>query len=284
MPKDLDTVIEAGQLMVRCVSTRGCDMLSQSRKSLVLGIIGLAVMAGGCSRTYYRLEYDRMTGTAYPPAQTISGNTVNLGSIYGDAGYSLEVIEDDTNIQPLSGPADPADPNQYDYITEAELDTLEQAFRGAPVSPTTWSCGWWIFEGTCRRYYVYGLVVDHYYEFSSGARSTGIMGIMWTGGDRRAFSNFYKNSTIKTDGGKYLRSTAHEIGHAFNLHHQDGDGSTTIMNQTSVVGNSYVYDFSVNSQDHLDNHPSKCVRPGTGAFGSVNTIHTAHGWTTANCN
>lgn len=256
--------------------------MKTSRLLHVTVVVLLAVLASGC--TSYKLEYDRMTGTAFPPAQTVSGNNVTLATIYADAGYLLIVQEDGTGIAPLTGPPDPNDPNQYDYITEAELDTLESTNRAVAVPPASWPCGWWIFSTTCSQYFLYGIVVNHYYEEDDGTRRTTIMGIMWTADNRRSFANFYKNTTVSGNGGKYLRSTAHEIGHAFNLHHEDGDGATTIMNQTGVVGNNYVYDFSATSQTHLDDHPANCVRPGTGAFGSVNAAHTDHGWTTANCN
>ena len=34
---------------------------------------------------------------------------------------------------------------------------------------------------------------------------------------------FYRNTAVSTNPAKYLRSAAHEIGHAYNLHHEDGD-------------------------------------------------------------
>jgi hypothetical protein len=246
----------------------------------VVGFV-FAALISGC--TTYNVEYDRMTGTDYPPAQSVSSKTITLASIYADAGYILTVDEDTTNIAPLAGPPDPSDPDQYDYITEAELDTVETANRSTQVGPVSWPCGFWIFKGTCTQYHLYGVVANHYYEYSDGTRDKGIMGIMWTA-DRSAFANFYKNATVSSDGGKYLRSAAHEIGHAFNLHHEDGDGSTTIMNQTWKVGNNYVYEFSSASKTHLKDHPGTCVRPGVGTFGSINKAHTDHGWTTTDCN
>ena len=235
-------------------------------------LVTVLVLLGSC--TIYRVEYDRMTGTTYPPSQTVNGATVTLESIYAAEGYVLDVNEDTTNIAPLTGTGN--------CINEAELNTIETANRTTPVGPVSYSCGWWIFSGTCTDYHLYGVVVDHYYEYDSGNCGTGIMGIMWTD-DRRAFANFYSNNTISTDGGKYLRSAAHEIGHAFNMHHGDGDGSTTIMNQTGTVGNNYVYVFSTESHDHLKDHPAECVRTGVGTFGSINTAHTDHGWTTVVC-
>ena len=85
---------------------------------------------------------------------------------------------------------------------------------------------------------------------------------MYNSSQRRAFANFYKNTTLNSDNAKYLRSSAHELGHAFNMSHCDGDGSTTIMNQTGVVGNSFDYEFSASSLDHLQNHDKDAVWPG----------------------
>lgn len=227
-------------------------------------LVWCAVGTGGCA--HCRLEYDRMAGTVFPQAQTVGGDTVDLESVYADSGMALDVQEDDTSIAALSG----------DSIRESELDTLETANRDGPLGPETYSCGFWVFEGTCTRYHLYGIVVDHYYEYDSGVVGKGIMGIMWTG-DRRAFANFYKNSTVSSNAGKYLRSAAHEIGHAFNLHHEDGDGSTTIMNQTKVVGSSYVYEFSSTSLDHLSDHPDTCKWPGAGGtFYHCSTDHPPH--------
>lgn len=255
-------------------------MLSKS----VYEVIVFSILVGGLTAcTTTNLEYDRMTGTAFPATTTVGGNTVSLTSIYSDANKVLNVNQDQTNIAALTGPANPADPNQYAYITEAELDTIETANRTVSVGVNVYSCGFWIFKGTCRTYYLYGIVANHWYEFGNGTRLQGVMGIMWTADNRRAFASFYKNGTVSGNNAKYLRSTAHEIGHAYNLHHQDGDGSRTIMNQTSVVGDSYDYEFSSDSGDHLDDHPRDCVYPGTGSFTSVNTAHTAHTFTTSDC-
>lgn len=250
----------------------------------VHGVIAFSILVGcltACTTT--SLEYDRMTGTAFPATTTVGGNTVSLTSIYADADKVLNVNQDQTNIAALTGPADPNDPNKYDYITEAELNTIETANRTVPVDVNEYSCGFWIFSGTCRTYYLYGIVVNHWYERINGTRSTGTLGIMWATDNRRAFASFYKNGTVSGNNAKYLRSTAHEIGHAYNLHHQEGDGSRTIMNQTGVVGDTYDYEFSSDSEDHLDDHPRDCVYPGTGSFTSVNTAHTPHTFTTSDC-
>ena len=214
----------------------------------------------GC--TSAQLEYDRMNGTAFPQPETVAGDEVNFTTIYLQGDLLLGVQENDTAIARLTGPFNPADPNQYDYITTAELETLEAANRSSPVGALEWECNFWIFEGTCTRYHVYGIVVDHYREDDDGTRSTTTLGLMYDSIQRSAFTNYYRNTTVSSDNAKYLRSAAHEAGHAFNLNHCDGDGSTTIMNQTGTVGNNFTYEFSSSSLEHLQDHDRDAVWPG----------------------
>ncbi|MGP0565485.1 MULTISPECIES: hypothetical protein [unclassified Nitrospina] len=236
--------------------------LGLSRIALVLALTILI----GCTTT--RIEYDRMTGTQYPQPETVSGAEVNLTTIYWQGERVVTVDENTTNIAPLTGPANPLDPDQYDYINPAELETLETANRRDPIGPVTFDCGFWN-AFTCTRYHLYGVVVDHYREGDCGVacRSTTTLGLMYAGAggatnDRSAFVSFWKNSTVNSDNAKYLRSTAHEVGHGFNLNHCDGDGSTTIMNSTGTVGDTYNYQFSASSLDHLQNHDDNEVWPG----------------------
>ncbi len=97
-------------------------------------VVCLAVCAMAC--TSAEVEYDRMTGTVYPQSVTVAGDTVDFTSIYLQGDILLSVDEDDTAITPLTGPANPLDPNQYDYINPAEIDALEIANRDATVAPT----------------------------------------------------------------------------------------------------------------------------------------------------
>lgn len=223
----------------------------------------LLVLLVGC--TSARLEYDRMTGTAFPQPETVSGDTVDFTTIYFQGDRLLSVVEGDTAIAPLTGPLDPTDPNQYDYITTAEIETLELANRGSPVGKVEWACSFWFLSGTCTRHHLYGIVVDHFREKDDGTRIESTMGLMYDPVDRSAFVNYYKHNTVNSDNAKYLRSAAHEIGHAFNMSHCDGDGSTTIMNQTRTVGSTFTYEFSSTSLEHLQDHPETAVWPGTGS-------------------
>ncbi|MGJ0492823.1 hypothetical protein [Methylobacter sp.] len=244
--------------------------------------VGLLILSG-CTQT--DIEYDRMTGTTFPPNQTVDGKQVTISSIYATESYMVNVVEDETNIAALTGPANPSDPNQYDYITESELDTLERARRSSPVGKTSWICASFGFFPTyCTTYHIYGIVVNHFKEEDDGTRDIYIMGQMWTTNNRRAFANFYRNTAVSGDGGKFLRSAAHEIGHAFNLHHEDADGSTDIMNQTGKVGNNYVYRFiAAASKNHLKDHPDECKYPGLSAFHAAHSNHANHGITAPPC-
>lgn len=244
-----------------------------------------AVVMASMACTTTRIEYDRMTGTAFPAQQTVGGQNVTLTSIYAADGYLVGVTEDQTNIAALTGPPNPNDPQQYDFITEAELDAVETANRTSPVAVTSSIClrlgivPWW-----CHTHHLYGIVANHFYEDPSGTRRTTVLGIMWTANNRRAFANFFRNTTVAGDGARYLRSTAHEIGHAFNLHHEDGDGSTDIMNQTGVVGSNFVFDFVDSaSTDHLANHAKACVWPAQSVFVAAHTGHADHGYNSGTC-
>lgn len=257
-------------------------MMQKHSKLLFRILLPLACLGTGCGDVLTKLEFDRMSGTAFPTAQEAPGSTEGVQSlvqIFLETGLIFTVEEDQTNIAPLTGPADPFDPNQYDYITPAEMDNLMSANRSIPTDPTTTTCGGGIFpEGECTTYYVYGIVADHWYERSNGTRSTTTLGLMWDTSERAGFAIFYKNSIISSDPVKYLRTTAHEIGHAFNLHHPDGTSSTTVMNQTGVINDFFTYEFSAGSQTHLSDHPVNCARPGTGPWASIHSSHTAsHG-------
>ena len=99
------------------------------------------------------LEFDRMTGTTFPPQQMVNGQPVNLETIYSAAGIKLDVQEDDTAIQPLNIAED-------DCISDATWQQAKQFFDDAEmihlvmaagcyrvVSGTLNSCGVQLDEG-----------------------------------------------------------------------------------------------------------------------------------------
>lgn len=208
-------------------------------------LIGLSFLLTSC----VALEFDRMSGTAFPTQQMINGQAVALKSIYDDAGVKLDVQEDETGIEPLNIAENAC-------ISDAELSTLEDGHRHLSLFPNS-VCPFQF----CNTYHLYGLVVDHHAEFLDACVPGFILGKMWQGHTRSAFAIFYAMTTIQTNGPEYLRTTAHEIGHAFNLHHSDGDG-TSIMTQSDDLTGDPVFRFSEQSKDHLANHPSQCKYPG----------------------
>lgn len=241
-----------------------------ARFALTMMMLAGIALLSGCVTTH--VEMDRMTGTAFPTEQTLDGRDWTLESIFLEAGHIIDVDEDDTNIAPLRDGS-----TQQQCITDAELETVEIANRASPVTPTSFACGAGIFRGTCTRYEAYGIVVDHVGQCFGSCRSS-LLGCMYDTTDRSAFSLYFQNSTVSSDGQRYLRTTAHELGHAFNLHHPDGSGSETLMNTTGTVGNSFTYTFSTDSEEHLQEHDAQCRFPGTGAWFSVTDDHaTRHG-------
>ena len=195
------------------------------------------------------LEFDRMTGTTFPAQHMVNGQPVTVSSIFDDAGIKLSVEEDDTGIQPLNIAGD-------DCISDAELTTLENGHRHLSLFPTA-ACPF----DFCNTYHLYGAVVNHYGEVLDVCLPEFVLGKMWQGHTRSAFAIFYRMNTIQSGGPEFLRTTAHEIGHAFNLHHSDGDG-TSVMTQTDDLTGDPVYRFSEQSREHLANHPGQCKFPG----------------------
>jgi hypothetical protein len=107
------------------------------------------------------------------------------------------------------------------------------------------------------------------------------LGVMFDMGKREGTAVFYQNDWIKTQPVAYLRTTAHELGHQFNLHHRDGDmykipGSQqrkyTIMNQTGIIVEfgkwpaGILLEFGQLEIDHLSKHPKNYVDPGKSRF------------------
>ena len=199
----------------------------------------LAVGLTGC----VEIEFDKMSGTTFPPELVVLGEPVTIEAVYFLAGRLVVVNEDETNIAPLNIADD-------DCISDAELDALEQGHRSSPLFP----------DG--NTYYLYAATVDHYGEVLDACSPNWITGKLWAGNTRSALAIFYAHSTIAAGSAEYLRTTIHEIGHAFNLHHEDGDGTTTIMNQTGSLNENWTFSFSNESLEHLQQHPEKCRLPG----------------------
>lgn len=155
----------------------------------------LACLTTGC----VELEFDRMSGTAFPPAQMVNGQTVTLESIYNNQpGIRLTVAEDETNIAELPSP-DPC-------INDAELSSIENGHRHLTLFPSS-PCPFTF----CNTYHLYGVVVNHAYELLGACVPGFIAGVMWDHHTRAAFAIFYEGTSLPTNPGNFLRTTAHEL-------------------------------------------------------------------------
>ena len=243
-----------------CIGQEGIIIPQLGSTSLTGLILLIAWSSTGC----VALEFDRMAGTAFPPAQLVNGQSVTLASIYNEVGIKLTVEEDETGIAAL--------PSPDACINDAELSSLENGHRHLSLFPSS-SCPF----SFCNTYHLYGVVVNHAYEILGACVPGFILGVMWDHHTRSAFALFYKDTTLPADPAKFLRTAAHEIGHAFNLHHSDGNG-TSIMTQTDDLTGDPVYQFSDHSQDHLKNHPATCKFPGAIGGAPFTWVVAEHSW------
>lgn len=225
---------------------------------LVPGAIALLV---GCNTV--KVELDRMPGAEFPPSNVSpsgggSGDSLTLGSLFASAteGRGVEVEEDDTNV-PEMFPADYC-------IRSSDIEALVLAFRDDPTTATTSSC-FGIF--TCTEHHVYGAIFNYVHGGSSGICDDGDGGVMVDQGKRGVFVMFKPAQGLHD--AAFLRATAHELGHTFNLHHEDGDPGTLMRTPLGQSG----FMLSARSQNHLDNHPEDKVWPSAGAFNDFTNAH-----------
>ena len=102
---------------------------------------------------------------------------------------------------------------------------------------------------------------------------------MFDSDERRGCAVFHSHPLINRENLAFLRTTVHELGHEFNLHHEDGttyneNGTLkhTIMNQTGVIQDSTSgwpggvgLTFRGHESTHLSSHEITNVRPGGGS-------------------
>jgi hypothetical protein len=207
------------------------------------------------------LEIDKMEGTEFPPASVVdfNGKTHTLQGIYSEAGINLDIKKDQDDIPDLAGPDD--------VYTDAELHNLMTSNRNP------------LFRETENELSAYLVVVTNY-------DTDGVLGVMFDTERRLGCAVFYGHDMIRTDPKAFLRTSAHELGHQFNLHHEDGrtftDGSVTkytIMNQTRLIQpwpNAIGFRFGDDESLHLSSHTITNVKPGGGAFYDCDHEHA--GW------
>ncbi len=218
------------------------------------------------------LEIDTMEGTKLPPGEVSrgetnppvvhDGKTYTLKDIFSRAGVNLQINSSDQKI-PVLGDGN---------ITIDELLGLMEHYSKRGTIPD---------RESMYSYFVIvnGLLLD---RGDDGVirPDTGTLGAMFDPDYRRGTAVFYKNEYISTQPIAYLRTSAHEIGHQFNLHHRDGDVTTvngsqkkfSIMNQTRIIQNyggwpqGISLEFGPLESKHLSSHDIRYVAPGKSAF------------------
>ena len=260
----INKIIENPSRFVRIRSLAMFFGLNQPPISLK-DIISKCNEAGHVHRTAF-LEIDMMQGTAFPPNELLFENKLHtLQDIYLQAGIILDIRLDENNLPNLAGGN-----NTY---SDAELDNLLTAHR----NPN--------FQASENKMSAYLAVVT--------LHDDGVLGTMFDTGERRGCAVFHSEVLINTDPLAFLRTLAHEIGHQFNLHHEDGStfnnesGATklSIMNQTGLIQNPpgsppgsgwpnrVGLTFRENERTHLSSHEIDNVRPGGGPFFRCNQEH-----------
>ena len=202
------------------------------------------------------LEIDRMEGTQRVlTQQTIGGRRVSLVDMYRAAGIELRIVEDQTDIARVNS------------VRLADLHALLNNHRSQTPR-----------EG---EQHIYMLVV------TADQNASDTLGIMFDFGvndandvPRESFAVFASAHRSLPGGAtrELLLTTAHELAHAFNLHHTDWEGVSFTRNATVEsysLSDSVCWRLSESSAEHLSAHPTRLVTPGGGSlpFGLITQAH-----------
>ena len=219
------------------------------------------------SVTTVYLELDRMTDAKYPQSHTISGVDSWLPDIYKTGDVSLSVDTTENNIDLLTEDFDLEDdiPSTGSAISLAEISSFFYRFRDTEIGAKCLVSRWGIFRRIETRYHVWGLILNHTLQGDSNK-----LGLMWDDNHRSAFVIFYAHPDLRNNDKRLLQTTAHELGHTFNLHHEDGSSPSIMAQGVTLPSLRFLTDTS---KKHLKEHPAIYKYPGTGAFALVSSMH-----------
>ena len=196
------------------------------------------------------LEMDKLAGVAWPPATAVrNGVSQSLADIYLPFGVALDLRQDNGAI-PDALPAA--------CFSDADLDGFLVANMNTPPPPG----GAW-----------------HMYGAFLTCSPDGLLGVMFDGAQRRGFAVFMNAFGATEQQERIMRTTAHELGHALCLYHNDGDawrasGPTagagrTVMNQTGVLATDWGYAWSGGEMGKIIDRSKRRWQPQSGfAFGT----------------
>jgi hypothetical protein len=180
------------------------------------------------------LEMDKLNSVKWPPKSVERGKASHsLQGTYAAAGIHLQPVRDDGAIPDIK--------NGKPY-TDAEIHSFITSYRNDRVPANTW--------------HMYGgLLTSHI---------NGLQGITINRGQQKGFVLFAHQCT---DNAHYLRTTAHEIGHALNLKDSDGDGwhgkhyyyltrvkGQSLMNPAWKLAADWNFTWSAASLHHFYHH------------------------------
>lgn len=217
----------------------------------------------GCQPVF--VEMDKMSGTSFPPdsvTDASSGSAVTLKKLFKEGKLSLDVKKDGAAILTEA------------TVTRQRLHQLMTANRNAAYAETS------------KKWSTYLIVTKRFDP------NLDVLGIMFDSDiadvdnlPREGFAVFYDAHTDSWTGQRLkdelFLTTAHELGHSFNLHHTDWEGNS-FNNGSTIMSYSLTPDVlwksSNRSIKHLkraSNHPKEYVKPGKGAkpFGTVTMHH-----------
>jgi hypothetical protein len=193
------------------------------------------------------LEMDKLAGVAWPPASaTRNGRTFTLADIYLPIGIGLDAQQNQDAI---------ADPAPGTCFSDPDLDNFLNANMNS--APPAGSLAW------------------HMYGAFLTCDQSGNLGIMFDGLERRGFAVFMNGFN---DQERVMRTTAHELGHALCLYHNDGDAwrvagpaagsGRTVMNQTWTLAADWGYGWSGGEMHKPEDRSKRRWQPRSGyAFG-----------------
>jgi len=225
----------------------------------------IPMLATAMSCRVCTVELDRMADTAFPEQEVVrAGQQYRLESIFARVGIPLVVEHDEIDIPSLN--LAPESLGEDRFYFQSELDTLQKQHRRVPVDPIPTQCVLTVANGwrpICTRHFVHGMTVNGWWEdAANGEVYRSVAGGVFNA-VRTTFFIFYLNDSISSDPVKYFRTVAHEIGHTFNLHHEDAVPGITLMEQTKGLDDDHwKLEFSDTSVKHLVTHPAECVWPG----------------------
>lgn len=235
----------------------------EARNSGASGSVGPQFLIAAPTARQGFMEIDAMRFTQFPPANApIGGGTATLPSAWATGGFNLTDVINDSTIG-------------FDY--KSDYGEIQGFLNdGKDYSSDEGPNNWYVHIAIVRQL--------------SGPLGPAILGVMHdiTGYDtngvfREGATVFYgpltKNYSCDAVApndcqSALLWTTAHEAGHAFNLHHEDwempSDPASDFYENSVIMGYSYDigtlhWDFGPDSGDvHLQSHPDEYVRPGYG--------------------